>query len=70
MRFAARLVATVEKTTTVTELIGINIADTKGERYPCTANVNPTILYKNEIANPTFTIDLLLFAILRIFGKR
>jgi hypothetical protein len=37
------------KVTTEIELNGIRIAATTGESKPCTANDNPTILYRNEI---------------------
>lgn len=31
------------------ELIGINIAETNGDKVPCTAKLSPTKLYKNDI---------------------
>ena len=47
-RLAKNEMLVVVKATIVTELTGIKIAATTGDRYPCTAKVRPTILYKNE----------------------
>ena len=41
--------------TTETELTGINMADTSGDRCPVMAKDSPTMLYKNEKAKATFT---------------
>lgn len=54
--------------TTVTELIGIKIADTSGVRWPDTANDKPIILYANDKAKAANTIPLICLAKLRIFG--
>ena len=39
---------TVTKATMVTELSGIRMADTTGERFPVVAKLNPTTLYRND----------------------
>ncbi len=40
---------TLAKVTTVTELKGISMAATTGDKTPCTAKERPTRLYRNDI---------------------
>ncbi len=54
--FAITPIENVANVTTLTELIGINIAATKGERLPCTAKYKPIKLYTNEIMKLMITI--------------
>ena len=46
--FAEKVVAKVTNVTMLIELTGINIAAINGDNKPCTAKLNPTILYKIE----------------------
>jgi len=56
------LVASVVKATTVTELIGMSIADVSGESNPATANESPILLYRNDTAKLIYRMDTLDFA--------
>ena len=47
-------VAKVAKATTETELTGIKIAATTGDKFPEMANEIPTMLYKNEMAEVSY----------------
>jgi len=58
---AIHRVLMVAKTTTETELTGINMAANKGDKTAITAKLNPTILYKNEIKKLNRTILKLVF---------
>ena len=57
-------------TTTEIELSGIRMAATIGDNTPCTANPNPTKLYKNDIVKLIKIILILIFENSINFGNR
>ncbi len=61
-------VLAVAKINTEIELIGIKIAATTGCKYPETAKLSPTILYKKLIKMQFLQISLLSFANFKKFG--
>ena len=57
MPLAIKLVIPVANNMTEIELTGINIAAISGDRFPDTAKLIPTILYKNEMTK----LDRIIF---------